>query len=397
LAFSKLEMVMEVFRHGAREPLSRPFDPDVWTEFEGELTLAGMRQHYLLGAEMRKKYIEKLGFLSETFNHSEVYVRSTDVNRTIMSVQSHLLGLYPLGSGANFASDYPLDRAVPPYQTVYDIKDLGYNVLPGRYQPIPVHVVESNEDFLLVPDNICPNYIKMYNAQMETDIYKGINEKYEPFFEQVAQIFNISKHLTFSSLGSLVSDLYCGIFQNAPLPKDLTPEVYQNMTRLKDLEVQYVAVGSEDERKLLSTPFLKTLQQYFQSKINGSNPRKYAIFSAHDTTLQPYLAALNLTSWECLLNQINSGNVVSQGSCVAGYPVFASQIIFELHSNETQYFVKVIYNGVEMKLCESENLECSFDDFSQRISNYVLSDDDFANSCGKELQLDVERSFLKKK
>ena len=208
LADSKLEMVLEVFRHGAREPLDRPFDPADWTEFQGELTLAGMRQHYLLGKEMRKRYIEQTELLSQNFNHSELYVRSTDVNRTIMSVQSHLMGLYPLGSGSKFPNDYPLDRAIPPYQAKYDIQDLGFSVLPGRYQPIPVHVVEKNEDFLLSSNMVCPNYNTLYDAQKETETYKEFNEKYDSFFKQVVQVFNLTKNLTISSLGSLTSDLY---------------------------------------------------------------------------------------------------------------------------------------------------------------------------------------------
>lgn len=402
LAFSKLEMVLEVFRHGAREPLDRPFDPSDWTEFQGELTLAGMRQHYLLGKEMRKRYIEQNQLLSQNFNHSELYVRSTDVNRTIMSVQSHLMGLYPLGTGSKFPNDYPLDRAIPPYQTKYDIQDLGFSVLPGRYQPIPVHVVEGNGDFLLLANMVCPNYNVLYDAQKETETYKEFNEKYDSFFKEVVQVFNLTKNLTISSLGSLTSDLYCSIMENAEMPKGLTEEVLRNMSRLKDLEVQFVDVGTDMQRKILSTPFFKNLLQSFQAKINDTTPLKYIMLSAHDTTLQPFMAALNLTSWECILEQIETNEIFEMGNCVPGYPIFASQILFELHSNTTKdgqqsYFVKVIYNGVEMKLCESEQTECSFSEFNQRINDYVLDDDSFAENCGNDMILNVPRTFLKKK
>jgi len=403
-AHSKLEMVIEVFRHGAREPTKAPFDSPDWAEYQGELTSAGLRQHYLLGKEMRKKYIDKLGFLSQTFNHNEVYVRSTDSNRTIMSVQSHLLGLYPLGVGPKFPDDYPLNVAVPPYQAQYDIQALGFDVLPGNYQPIPVHVVEKSQDFLLTCYDACPNYEDLKKAQKETDEYKSLDEKFQPILQKATKVFNISKALDLSKLGTITSDVYCDIFENNPLPEGLTQELLTNMTLLKSLEVQYVDVGSDDERKLISTPFFSTVQSYFKLKISGDSSLKYVIFSAHDTTLQPFMATLNLTSWNCILDQLE-GAAQTKENCVPGYPAFATQILFELYSNQTDvgavYVVKVIYNGVEMKMCQSENTQCLFDEFNQRLSDYLLSDKDFADACGaagSELKTPaVAIAFLKQK
>jgi hypothetical protein len=51
-----------------------------------------------------------------------------------MSVTSQLLGLYPLGTGPYFPSDYPLEVAVPPYEKIsYPIEKLKYDALPGRF------------------------------------------------------------------------------------------------------------------------------------------------------------------------------------------------------------------------------------------------------------------------
>ena len=381
----KLEMVIEVFRHGARQPIGSPDYASQWLEAVGELTSAGMRQHYLLGREMRKKYIDTLNFLPKYFNHSEIYVRSTDVNRTIMSVTSHLLGLYPLGAGSKFPDDYPLKQAIPPYQALFDIDDLGYNVLPDQFQPIPVHIVEKAKDFLLVPGGpACPNYNKLRKNQTKTDIYKNFNTRFQPVFEEVRKVLNISGKVDMSELGTITSDLMCDIMENHPVAKNLSHELWEKMIFLKGLDVQYVDVGNELLRKILGTNFFKTVLQYFDAKIHKDYPLKYAIFSAHDTTLQPYMAVLNLTNWECLLEKFDKNNE-QKGNCVNGFPIFASQIILELHSNVTDvgkvYFVKVIYNGVEMKLCESEQTECLFEEFSQRLSQFVMNDDDFQLNC----------------
>ena len=77
----------------------------------------GKQRHFALGSYVRGKYT---GFLSDTYSPDEIVVRSTDVDRTLMSAQSHLAGLYP-----------PIGN-----QTWN--KDL-------KWQPIPVHTIPKAE------------------------------------------------------------------------------------------------------------------------------------------------------------------------------------------------------------------------------------------------------------
>ena len=48
--------------------------------------------HYVLGQQLYKQYWTKL-FNDNTYNQSRFYVKSTDVNRTIESAQSQLMGI----------------------------------------------------------------------------------------------------------------------------------------------------------------------------------------------------------------------------------------------------------------------------------------------------------------
>jgi len=66
----ELKMVLEVFRHGARTAVANYWDYNKYWD-HGELTPVGMRQHYLLGKILRKKYIEDLKFLSPEYNYTE--------------------------------------------------------------------------------------------------------------------------------------------------------------------------------------------------------------------------------------------------------------------------------------------------------------------------------------
>ncbi len=82
------------------------------------MTIAGIEQHHRLGGFLRNRY---QSLLSPNYTKSEIYVRSTDVDRTLMSAQSNLVGLYPI---LNFT-----DGNVP-------------------IQPIPIHTVSINLDFV---------------------------------------------------------------------------------------------------------------------------------------------------------------------------------------------------------------------------------------------------------
>ena len=48
----------------------------------------GARQHVDIGYALRKRYVDKLNFLPNEFDEDAIYVRSSDVNRTIMSAYS---------------------------------------------------------------------------------------------------------------------------------------------------------------------------------------------------------------------------------------------------------------------------------------------------------------------
>src|SRR5690606_38198749 len=105
------DLVVEVFRHGARAPLNNTYDPNnLWNGQYGELTGVGQRMHYILGMALRKDYPSLLN----NYNPSTIYAQSTDVNRTIMSAYSQLYGIYN-GTGPGLAPDYNASLAAPPY------------------------------------------------------------------------------------------------------------------------------------------------------------------------------------------------------------------------------------------------------------------------------------------
>tara|TARA_B110000285_G_C14872813_1_gene490042 strand:+ start:38 stop:382 length:345 start_codon:yes stop_codon:yes gene_type:complete len=98
--YLNLEYTFEIVRHGARSPIlddSKRFDivPDV-----GLLTPQGMRQRYLLGIYDYQKYGKDLGQKQLLEKGGGFEIQSTDVDRTIQSGYSELMGIIS-GSGSN--------------------------------------------------------------------------------------------------------------------------------------------------------------------------------------------------------------------------------------------------------------------------------------------------------
>ena len=83
-------MVIEICRHGARAPVTNNYNvtKQYWPNGIERLTEIGERQHYLLGTELRNRYINKYKLLSETYNSTQLQVYSTYLERTYQSAHS---------------------------------------------------------------------------------------------------------------------------------------------------------------------------------------------------------------------------------------------------------------------------------------------------------------------
>ncbi|XP_044538289.1 lysosomal acid phosphatase isoform X3 [Gracilinanus agilis] len=117
-----LRFVTLLYRHGDRSPVKAyPKDPHQegeWPQGFGQLTKEGMLQHWELGQALRLRY---QGFLNASYHREEVFVRSTDFDRTLMSAEANLAGLFPVEGAQSFNPNI-------------------------TWQPIPVHTVPEAQD-----------------------------------------------------------------------------------------------------------------------------------------------------------------------------------------------------------------------------------------------------------
>ncbi|KAG9466690.1 hypothetical protein GDO78_016267 [Eleutherodactylus coqui] len=269
----QLRFVTVVYRHGDRSPV-RAYPKDVhqesaWPQGFGQLTQIGMKQHWDLGQALRARY---KGFLNESYNVHEIYVRSTDVDRTLMSAEANLAGLYP-----------PEDSQI-----------FNPNI---SWQPIPVHTVpDSEEQLLKFPILPCPKYLKLQEETRHSPEYVNKTRDNLDFLHMVANETGLSD-CSLESVWTIYDVLFCESRHNLSRPSWATQDVLNRLSDLKDFSFRFLFGIIEQEQKarlqggVLVAQILKNITAAAQ---NPSKGLKFIAYSTHDTTLGALQMALDV-------------------------------------------------------------------------------------------------------
>ncbi|KAE9554209.1 hypothetical protein FO519_002573 [Halicephalobus sp. NKZ332] len=296
----KLVFAHAIWRHGKRNPiamyqtcLSKEED---FVHGLGELVHEGMMEHYELGRKLRKRFIEETSLVSPIYISKEIHIRSTYVNRTITSAQSHFLSFY---SGSIPGKDYPLHESWP--QTFF---------------PVPVHASPDIADPVLLGSahESSREYIK--NVITKTPQFKQFIERNRNMLEK---IIKNSGHPEFSEAVNgnwiMVSKLF-GIFDTIihehllDLPRSpWVDEVYEEVGDFVDEYYAHIFGFTADPEirlqagKIFGGPILWEIIDRFRYalgidldkiKLKGKIPKKYYVYSAHDTSIIQLFAGLGL-------------------------------------------------------------------------------------------------------
>ncbi|XP_028997501.1 lysosomal acid phosphatase-like [Betta splendens] len=271
----KLAYVTVVFRHGDRssiqvfENVTHP-ESD-WPQGFGQLTQKGMRQLFELGQFLRNRY---KGFLSEAYDRREIYVRSTDTDRTLMSAAASLAGLYPPSGEQMFRPDL-------------------------KWQPIPIHTVSKKEEKLLsFPLYDCPRYKQLMNETKASKEFLDVDKAYADFYELIRK--NTGLSMSVATVWRLYDILLCETRHDLAVPDWVTPEVMDKLKYLTDFGLQALFVVHQHKEKsrlqggLLLGELVKNLNKMAAA---GSDEKlKMMLLSGHDTTIIALQAALDVFS-----------------------------------------------------------------------------------------------------
>ena len=381
----ELKFFFELFRNGDRAPWGKVNPTDILNQTwqgESELTLSGIRQHFLLGHELRNRYIINQTFLDKNYNSKQLYVISTDTNRTIMSAYSQLMGLYPPSTGPNI-TDNQTDNAIPPIN-VENLdtlkKQLGNAALPNNTQIFPIHVFSPIDNFIdLQNSDRCKSVkdIKDKNRQKKilNDSFNNFTSKYPDLGNQINYSLN-----NWSQLQYFADAFVAGYFDQKTYP-NITYNLGELFESCKDLLKQDIfEVDFGDENEMISrnamSPIIKRLQLYFSNIINHDNNNdknndpKMVLYSSHDSNVAALLIFLN----KALNLNLNYSYASVQ---------FASNIIIEFYKNENavktfsekDYYINITNNNYTIYSNTYKNFKDSSDKF-------ISSSDQIASFCG---------------
>ena len=389
---TEIIFVFEHFRHGARSSVFiDKHNTDIydikWIG-DGELTSVGMRMLYLIGVHIRTKYHN---IINKYISSEELIVYSTDLNRTILSAESQLLGMFPPEKGEIIEDAFKKYSFPPneiPLEAQSEIDELGNVSIPSKIRAIPINFFhKEKKPYLLTEESDCPRtkYIKQQNYKKKDvqDFIKNFREKYD---DKWMEYFNIKDKSIFDNYYFLleVTDHFISSYihkrKNLKFFEDEginLKEYYEECIKFKNISM-YEIETTQELGIMAASPIFKEMLYYMDNIINlnikndtekKNKTTKFIMYSGHDYII----AAVQL--------YLNS---IFNTPCF--YPGFAANQFFELHKSdnannsklkEEDFYLQYLYNGELI-------LNVSYSEFKKKIMNKMWSMAEIIDFCKVE-------------
>jgi acid phosphatase len=305
-ANERLVFALDLVRHGDRTASDDlPTAPHQWVEGEGQLTALGMQQEYKLGLKLRQRYMVDHQLLNSNYQPNSIYARSTDYDRTIMSAQSLLFGLYPLGTGPS-----------SPEST--------QPALPSGFQPVPIHTIAASQDGALLIDISSKKIADMINRYVYTSAeWKAKSAELETQYQRWGQLTGVHVASMYDVL-SLSDTVRAYVNHDVALPDGLSSEEAKKIIAAGDW-IYASLLKPKEVGDVAGKAALQKIVFYLQQAAEQKSKTKFVLISAHDVTTMGVMSALHAP--------------------LDAAPTYAADLNFSLYeSGSGNYYVKVSYN-----------------------------------------------------
>ena len=407
---NKTRFVFKIFRHGARAPFTDKNGIDAllnyWKEGNYKITTLGIHQEYVMGLHDRIKYSK---YLDEKFSPKEIKAMSSNADRTIISANAYLMGLYNKQFKEEFTSTQRLN-SIPPIFDNIDIQSIDKEYenyfSPNNIQLIPVHILKEANRLNFFKEN-CPFAEKVFQKNLNlseiVNFYTKFNKTYAeelckllkiPYPESKTHFMNHKEVFWFSDSinNAYIHDKEIEILKKSSI----------NMTQLlKDahesiyLDNFYYFAGDKQMSMVYSTSLMQEIIKLMKARVeideeNGlkqtydAKNTKFVIYALHD---------YDLTSVFVSLSTIFNLNITF-------FPTFSSSITLELVYcgddenviNKDDFYIKFDFNGREI-------FNFSFNYFYEEIDKNIYNEKEFKLYCHQENKSDkiIKEYFDKNK
>jgi len=287
----------------------------------GQLTSKGLEQHLRLGDSFRSLYVDQYGLLDPELNVSQIWVRSSDVPRTLDSTMAQLTGLFPPSANGDFDVDL-----------------------------ININTMDTETENMWANFLFCPRLIEIEQSVFNSSEWIAEQAKILPFQQKLQSILNISSISDWSSLLDVMESTRCHGF---PLPNGITDDIADQINEIASWQAAYLW-DNDEYGKLGSGLFLKEIFDRMDDRVNNNIATpNYFMYGGHDTTVGPLAATLGIFD--------------------GVWPPYRSHIEFELWSDAaSNFYVQLKYNG-QVKSIPSCSVMCPWDQFSAFVSSRLLN------------------------
>ena len=315
--------------------------------YAGQLTGYGAASMFSLGQRFREDLVEQNGFLSANYTPGELYVRTTDVSRSLATAQAFMAGLYPPGTGPAGG-------------------------LPHRMQPIPVHTTEESGDFLLQAYVLCARYLEYLRTVYSRDEWEEKMAENRFLLEDLSDKVRIK--LSLQNLYVAAEPLLFLRRNALHYPSGVTDDMVDAVLELYNwAETRKMSADSQSSvGAVVSGPLVFEAKRIFENAIGDpSDPLRLTYLGGHSRNLLGLFSALGME---------NLPNVPGPGA-------YASIALFR-YGNTTDvrdarnFYVRVSYNGKPLLVdgCPSA-AACPFRTFDQVTSTSAIWYEEWASSC----------------
>ncbi|KAF7323871.1 Acid phosphatase [Mycena kentingensis (nom. inval.)] len=330
----------------------------------GELTDLGRQSTFNYGAALRSLYVDRLGFLPDTLKTpGELYFRSTNMPRTIESLEQVIHGLYPTSKCSPDA--------------------------------MPTLLVRNGRDENLLGNTLsCKRleYLQIGFAQAAASAY---NHTLEPLDK------HISKYLDGRPIrvdgkpraSGVMDTVRAAIAHSIKVPSELEDKSITDVIEQAVVN-EWFADKTQEVRRLGMGPLLADLSQKLQRKaeLGAGDPLKLLVHSTHDTALAAMCNTLDVfdEKWPAFTASITF-ELFKKPTPVAESSSYLQTVLspFKSTAANSEFFVRMRYQNrnLALPICAEEGKHlpgspefCTLAAFRDRVRE--LTPVDWERECG---------------
>lgn len=312
----------------------------------GLLTNYGQDQMYILGKRLRRDYVEKIKLI-DSFDPNLVDLTTTHMRRTKESLRCVLAGFF-------------------------GVENL------RKQEPIIVKSNDSNNEIMVPCPHLCPVFWQINRSAM----VHGVDM--QEFLEDRALLEKELGAEHYKNIGidfiAVRDDIVARKTHGLPLPKQITPDIYDMVNRNATKIIYYANCGQHEAERMVATRLsmgrlMKKFLDNIKDTVSGKSKVKMHMYSGHDTTIMPILAMLNL--------EVNE------------WPPFGADIIFELYEDaDKKHYITVRYLGKPRIVRGCDKELCPLDQFIDTLSPYQIDEKEFNDVCHSNILQEIAKELL---